>query len=307
MGLLPFLCHRLASLLLLPILSYNGDVFSPTVHMERRLSSFWHKVQRWYTNCFACTPTDILAIKACLPPLKLLLAHKKHLAGLCILFSPPEINPVSASLPPSIQTQSLHHHAPDHRLLLIQTKGSLLLLKWLQPRSTSKHRAHLLIDTIAHSMLFLVGPNGEATLLVTSQHLLCKTYGIPPLGNHILNRRSSAVNSLLRNGKSMLLVPFVLLVPWLFLLQPCSHYHSSHWSFSLLWFPFHTTRKLLPVTHAMAIMVVMAAIMIVLILIQLYLVTWTVALGVLPSVTVVHVIWQMEQFMKREFDCRYVF
>jgi len=61
-GLLPFLCHRLASSLFFPILSYGADTFQPTVHMTRKLSAFWHKVQRWTKNCFSSTPTDILAI-----------------------------------------------------------------------------------------------------------------------------------------------------------------------------------------------------------------------------------------------------
>jgi len=82
MGLPPFLCHRMAASLLFPILSHRGDVLSPTVHMVRRLAAFWHKGQRWCTNCFTCTPTVILAIKACLTPLNLLLAYKRHLANL---------------------------------------------------------------------------------------------------------------------------------------------------------------------------------------------------------------------------------
>jgi len=75
MGLPPILCHRLPSSLLFPIRSYGADVFKPTVHMTRKLSAFWHKVQRWSTNCFTCTPTDILAVEGCLPPLDLLLAY----------------------------------------------------------------------------------------------------------------------------------------------------------------------------------------------------------------------------------------
>ena len=43
-------------------------MFPPTFHMVRKLALFWHKVQRWCTNCFTCTPTDIVAIEACLPP-----------------------------------------------------------------------------------------------------------------------------------------------------------------------------------------------------------------------------------------------
>ena len=74
LGLPPCLCHRLAVSLLFPVLSYGGDILHPTGHMTRELAVFWYNVQRWCTNCFACTPTDILAIEACLPPLNQLLA-----------------------------------------------------------------------------------------------------------------------------------------------------------------------------------------------------------------------------------------
>jgi len=45
MGLPPLLCPPLAPSLLFPILSYGADTFKPTVHMTRKLSAFWHKVQ----------------------------------------------------------------------------------------------------------------------------------------------------------------------------------------------------------------------------------------------------------------------
>ena len=124
----PFLCHRLASSLLFPILSYGADVFMPTAHMIRKLSVFWHKVQRWTTNCFMSTPTDILAIEACLPPLRLLLAYKRRLANLRVMWYPPEINPATARLPPSLQTPSLHRHSPHHRVLSVRNAGSPLPL-----------------------------------------------------------------------------------------------------------------------------------------------------------------------------------
>ena len=182
MGLPPFLCHRLASSLLFPILSDGVDVFRPTVHMTRKLSAFWHKVQRWSTNCFACTPTDILAIEACLPPLDLLLAYKRRLANLRVMCSTPEINPAAARLPASLQTPSLSRHAPDHMVLSRKNAGSRLPLPWLQPRPPSKNRAHLPLDALPHSMLFLLGPDGHAPLPVTSQHLLGETYPTPPPG-----------------------------------------------------------------------------------------------------------------------------
>jgi len=182
MGLPPFLCHRLASSLLFPILSYGADVFKPTVHMVRKLSVFWHKVQRWTTNSFACTPVDILAIEACLPPLDLLLAYKRRLANLRVMCSPPEINPASARLPTSLQTPSLSRQTPDHRVLSRKNAGSRLPLPCLQPRPPSKNRAHLPLDALPHSMLFLLGPDGLAPLPVTSQHLLSVKYPSPPPG-----------------------------------------------------------------------------------------------------------------------------
>ena len=178
----PFLCHRLPSSLLFPILSYGADSFLPTVHMTRKLSLFWHKIQRWTTNCFLSTPTDILAIEACLPPLELLLAYKRRLAHLRIFCSPPEINPAPARLPPSVQTPPLHRHSPDLRALSAKNAGSRLPLPWIQPRPPSKNRAHLPLDALPHSMLFLLGPDGLDALPVTSQHLLTDFYPEPPPG-----------------------------------------------------------------------------------------------------------------------------
>jgi len=182
MGLPPFQCHRLASSLLFPILSYGADTFEPTVHMTRKLSAFWHKVQRWTTNCFVCTPTDILAVEACLPPMELLLAYKRPLAGLRIICSPPEINPATARLPASLQTPSRRRHSPDHSVLSRGNPGARLPLPWLWPRPPAKNRTHLPLDALAHSMLFLLGPDGHAPLPVTSQHLLVDIYPAPPPG-----------------------------------------------------------------------------------------------------------------------------
>jgi len=167
MGLPPYLCHRFAVSLLFPILSYGGDIFHPTVHMVRKLAVFCHKVQRWCMNCFSCTPTDILAIEACLPPLELLLVYKRRLANLRVLCSPPEINPAMARLAPSVQTLSLHRHSPDHRTLLVKNAGRRLPLPWLQPRPPTKNMAHLPLDAVPHLILFLLAPDGLSPLPVT--------------------------------------------------------------------------------------------------------------------------------------------
>jgi len=108
--------------------------------------------------------------------------YKKRLASLRILCSPPEINPASARLPLSVRTPSLHRHSPDHRSLSAKNAGSRLPLPWLQPRPLSKNRAQLPLDTLPHSMLFVLGPGGFEPLPVTSQHLVCEIYPAPPPG-----------------------------------------------------------------------------------------------------------------------------
>ena len=202
MGLPPFLCHRLASSLLFPILGYGGDVFTPTVHMIK-LSSVSHKIQRWCMNCFTCTPTDILAIEACLPPLDLLFAYKKCLANSRILCFPPEINPATARLPPSVQTPSLHGHAPDYRVHLRSNAGSRLLLPSLPPRPPSKKRAHLPLHAVPHSLLFSLGPDGLASLLVTPQHLLCETCPAPAPGHSYPQLKRHSCDLLIKEWQAM--------------------------------------------------------------------------------------------------------
>ena len=63
-GLPPFLCHRLATSLIAPILLYGADLLTPCVGTTTRLDTFWRKVQRWTTNCFSATPTWILSVES---------------------------------------------------------------------------------------------------------------------------------------------------------------------------------------------------------------------------------------------------
>jgi len=106
--------------------------------------------------------------------------YKYRLACLRILCFPPEISPAASRLPPSVQTPSLHRHSPDNRVVSTQNAGSRLPLPWLQPRLPSKNRAHLPLDALPHSMLFLLGADGHAPLPVTSRDLLCDIYSNPP-------------------------------------------------------------------------------------------------------------------------------
>jgi len=175
--------------------------------MVSKLSVFWHKVQRWCTNCFACNPTDILAIEAGLHPLELLLTYKKQLANLRVLCSPPEINPTTARLAPLVQTPSLLHHAPTYRDLLANNAVRSLPLPWLQPRALCKNRAHLPLDRVPHSMLCLLGPDGLALLPVTSQHLLAESKPEPLEPRTYPQLRPLSRNLLMKEWKARAPVP----------------------------------------------------------------------------------------------------
>ena len=213
MGLPPFLCHWLAASLLFLLLSHGGEGFSPIAHMLRKLAVFWHKAQRWCTNCFPSTLTDILAMEACLPPLDLLLSYKRRLASLRILGSPPEINPATARLAQSVQTPSHHRHIPDQRTLLRKNTGSRLPLLWVQPRAPLKNRAHLPLDALPHSMLFLLGPDGLVPLTVTSEHLLTASYPDPPVCHSYLQLRQRCRDLLMEEWKDQAPDPSRYLYP----------------------------------------------------------------------------------------------
>ena len=92
-GLPPYLCHRLTSSLIVPILLYGSDLFTPLLKMQDKLDTFWRRVQRWVTNCFSSTPIPILAIEACLPPLTLLIEYRQRMAALRLTSSPPREKP----------------------------------------------------------------------------------------------------------------------------------------------------------------------------------------------------------------------
>src|SRR5437868_6835439 len=74
--------RRLVVGLVFPILSYGTDLFVPTKATLDKLSVFWKKVWRWTTNCFSTTPVTVLPCEACLPPLQLLLPHKRRMVAL---------------------------------------------------------------------------------------------------------------------------------------------------------------------------------------------------------------------------------
>jgi len=81
-GVKPFLCHRIAKGLLLPILTYGADLPTPNSSALKSMDSLSHRVQRWTTNNFFSTPTSILSQEVCLPPVVSYCRYRRRLAAL---------------------------------------------------------------------------------------------------------------------------------------------------------------------------------------------------------------------------------
>src|SRR5207302_2290604 len=169
-GLSPYMCRRLASSLVLPILSYGADLFIPTKATLDKLSVFWNKVLRWVTNCFSTTIVTVLPYEACLPPLQSLLPHRRMMAALRLACSCPSMNPAAARLPPSFPIQGPRDIREVSRLPLSGLRNNYSPLKWDQYKITKSPRRHPPIDAICHSILPLAASIGSFPVM--APHLL---------------------------------------------------------------------------------------------------------------------------------------
>ena len=149
-GIPPHLGYRLAYYLKFLILSYGADLYCPTKGLLGKMDVHSGQVQRWATNCFHSTPILILVAGSCLPPLCVLLKHKRQMAALQLVSSPPTINPASARLCRTFPSL-LRARAPDsHRALCIQLAPNIMPLNWKTPLPSPPLRTHLLVDALAH-------------------------------------------------------------------------------------------------------------------------------------------------------------
>ena len=76
------LAHHLSYALLLPILLYGTYLLISIKGILAKIEVYCRQVQRWTTNCFKTTPTTIFAAEACLPPISVLVFHKRRMAAL---------------------------------------------------------------------------------------------------------------------------------------------------------------------------------------------------------------------------------
>jgi len=176
-GLPPYLCHRFATSLVSPILLYGADLFTPSVGTRTCLDTFWRKVQRW-TKGFSATPTGILSVESCLPPVSLLITHRHRLVALRVVCSPPSVNPATARLHPSCPSLSVHQ-APDSSRAKNRGLSSVYLpLHWKTPRPVPPIRNHLPVDAVAHRTIpFTLG---LSSMPMINSHLVCPTPTLPP-------------------------------------------------------------------------------------------------------------------------------
>ena len=143
-----------------------------------RLDTVWPKVQTWTTNCFSATPTGILSVESCLPPVSLLITHRQRLAALRVACSPPSVNPATARLHPSFPSLSLHRAPDSSRALTRGLLSGYLPLHWKTPRPVPPIRNHLPIDAVAHRTIpFTLG---LSRMPMINSHLVCPTPILPP-------------------------------------------------------------------------------------------------------------------------------
>ena len=149
-GTRPFLAHRVAMGLFLPILTYRADLLVPNHSTTLSMNSFWHRVCRWGTNNFYSTPTSILTREACLPPIDAYCRHRRRLAALRIACPPPTHNPAAARLPSSFPSLSSFRALDSTRHLTKGLSSYYLPLNCRTPVPSPPMRKHLPIDALAH-------------------------------------------------------------------------------------------------------------------------------------------------------------
>jgi len=213
-GLPPYLCHRLVTSVVAPILLYGADLFTPSVGTTTRPDTFCRKIQRLTRNCFSPTATGILSVESCLPPVSPLITHRQRLAALRVVCSPHSVHPATAGLHPSLPSLSTHR-APDSSPAITRGLSSVYLpLHWKTPRPVPPMRNHLPVDAVAHRTIpFTLA---LSTMPMINSHLVCPTPILPPqsLMDHTYSaRKKRARETLLREWAALFPTPGYYLQP----------------------------------------------------------------------------------------------
>ena len=176
------------------ILLYGADLFTPSVGTTARLDTFWRKVQWWTTNCFSATPTGILSVESCLPPVSLLIAHRQRLAALRVVCFPPSVHPATARLHPSFPSLSVHRAPHSSRALTRGLSSVYLPRHWKTPRPVPLIRNPLPVDAVAHRTIPFTLRLSRMPMI--NSHLVCPTPTLPPLS--LMDNTYSALKKRIR-------------------------------------------------------------------------------------------------------------
>ena len=139
---------------------------------------FWRQVQRWVSNCFQSTPILILAAEACLPPVSVIVPHKRRIAALWLACAAPSQNPAAARLSPYFPSMLLYRAPNSYRALCTHLPPNVMHLSRHTQRPPSKVRSHLPVDQLANIALSLRGT--LSCTLLANGHLLPDTSRLPP-------------------------------------------------------------------------------------------------------------------------------
>ena len=148
-----------------PILSYGADLFTATKGLLNKMEVHWRQLQRWVTNRFRSTPVPILAAESCLPPLTVLVAHKRRMAALRLISSQSSINPALARLGRSFPTLLKARAQDSNRAMCKRLDPNVMPLNWKTPLRSPPVRTHVPVDALAYLTIPLLEGLSYAPLI----------------------------------------------------------------------------------------------------------------------------------------------
>ena len=156
----------------------------------------WRQIQRFVTNCFQSTPVPILSAQSCLPPLSVLLPHKRRMDVLRLISSPTSINPASSRLCRSFHSLLKARAPTSQRYLYTRLAPNVMPLKVRTSLRSPPVRTHLPVDLLAHLTIPLhkdlsYAPLNNSTLLPNLPSLL--SHEVMTSAYHALKRRVQAL------------------------------------------------------------------------------------------------------------------
>jgi hypothetical protein len=137
--LTPSSARRIIKAIVIPTLLYGAEFLKPLQIMKRKMKIFRNKTMRWIMNCFYMTNMEVLSIKACLLPIKLLLKQIRKMAAICVTRRMADFNKVTAILPGGLPINQKYRFQTN-RSVAVQRKEKLKPKTWNSTLTTSVKR-----------------------------------------------------------------------------------------------------------------------------------------------------------------------